>query len=50
IAVILISSELPELLGLSNRIVVLAKGKQTAVLSTEEATPETIMHYAMQGN
>lgn len=50
IAVILISSELPELLGLSNRIVVLAKGKQTAVLSMEEATPETIMHYAMQGN
>lgn len=50
IAVILISSELPELLGLSNRIVMLAKGKQTAVLSTEEATPETIMHYAMQGN
>ena len=47
IAVLLISSELPELLGLSNRIVVLAKGKQTAVLSTQEATPETIMHYAM---
>ncbi len=48
IAIILISSELPELLGLSNRIVVLAKGNQTAVLSTDEATPETIMHYAMQ--
>ncbi|KAB7732991.1 ATP-binding cassette domain-containing protein [Rudanella paleaurantiibacter] len=48
IAILLISSELPELLGLSNRIVVLAKGKQTAVLLGEEATQETIMHHAMQ--
>lgn len=46
-AVILISSELPELLGLSHRIVVLAKGKQTTVLSREEATAETVMQYAM---
>lgn len=48
IAIILISSELPELLGMSDRILVLAKGKQTAVLAKEEATPETIMRYAMQ--
>lgn len=48
IAIILISSELPELLGMSDRILVLAKGKQTAMLSKEEATPETIMRYAMQ--
>ena len=48
IAIILISSELPELLGLSDRIVVLAKGKQTALLSKKEATQETIMRYAMQ--
>ncbi|MBD2700245.1 sugar ABC transporter ATP-binding protein [Spirosoma sp. BT702] len=48
IAVILISSELPELLGLSDRILVLAKGKLTATLSTDEATQETIMRYAMQ--
>jgi hypothetical protein len=27
---------------------VLAKGKQTALLLGKEATPETIMHYAMQ--
>ncbi|TAE28163.1 MAG: sugar ABC transporter ATP-binding protein [Cytophagales bacterium] len=47
IAVLLISSELPELLGLSHRIVVLAKGKQTAVLLREEATPQTVMQYAM---
>lgn len=48
IAIILVSSELPELLGLSDRILVLAKGKQTALLSKEEATQETITRYAMQ--
>jgi inositol transport system ATP-binding protein len=48
IAIILISSELPELLGLSDRVLVLAKGKQTALLSKEDATQETIMRYAMQ--
>ncbi len=48
IAVVVISSELPEILGMSDRIVVLSKGKQTALLSKEEATQETIMKYAMQ--
>lgn len=49
IAIILISSELPELLGLSDRILVLSKGKQTALLATKAANQETLMHYAMQG-
>lgn len=48
IAIIMISSELPEILGLSDRILVISKGKQAAVLSKEEATQETIMAYAMQ--
>ncbi|MDB5240887.1 MAG: D-ribose transporter ATP-binding protein [Spirosoma sp.] len=48
IAIVLISSELPELLGLSDRVLVLSKGKQTALLSKDEATQETIMRYAMQ--
>ncbi|RIV18726.1 sugar ABC transporter ATP-binding protein [Fibrisoma montanum] len=47
IAIVIISSELPEILGLSDRILVLTKGKQTAMLSREEATQETIMAYAM---
>lgn len=47
IAIIMISSELPEILGLSDRILVLSKGKQTALLSKEEATQETIMRYAV---
>ncbi|GAB3263314.1 sugar ABC transporter ATP-binding protein [Larkinella harenae] len=47
IAVIMISSELPEILGLSDRILVLSQGQQTALLSKEDATQETIMHYAV---
>jgi len=46
-AIIMISSELPEILGLSDRILVLSKGKQTALLSKEEATQEVIMRYAV---
>ncbi|AEI47075.1 sugar ABC transporter ATP-binding protein [Runella slithyformis] len=48
IAVVMISSELPEILGMSDRILVLSKGRQTALLSKEEATQETIMKFAMQ--
>lgn len=48
IAVVMISSELPEILGLSHRILVLSKGKQTALLSNTEATQDTIMKFAMQ--
>ena len=48
IAVVMISSELPEILGLSHRILVLSKGKQTALLSTTEATQDMIMKFAMQ--
>ncbi|AWW00330.1 sugar ABC transporter ATP-binding protein [Arcticibacterium luteifluviistationis] len=47
IAIIMISSELPEVLGMSDRIVVLSEGKQTAILSGKEATQENIMHYAI---
>ena len=47
LAVIIISSELPEILGMSDRILVLSKGKQTVILSKFEATQENIMHYAI---
>ena len=47
LAVIIISSELPEILGMSDRILVLSKGKQTAIISKSEATQENIMHYAV---
>lgn len=48
IAIVLISSELPEILGMSDRILVLSKGKQTALLTRKEASQETIMNYAVQ--
>jgi ABC-type sugar transport system ATPase subunit len=48
--VILTSSELPELLTLADRIVVLAEGRLTAEFSRAEATEEKIMHAATGGS
>ena len=42
-AVLLASSELPELLGLCNRVAVMAEGRLTALLNRSEASEETIM-------
>lgn len=47
-AILMISSELPEILGMSDRIMVMSKGKQTALLSRKEASQELIMKYAVQ--
>ncbi|MDR3475080.1 MAG: ATP-binding cassette domain-containing protein [Devosia sp.] len=46
LAIILISSELPELLGMCHRLVVLHEGRMTAVLEGAEATQEVVMHAA----
>ena len=48
-AIILISSELPEILGMSDRILVMHEGRMKAILSREEANQETIMSYATGG-
>lgn len=45
-SILLISSELPEVLTLAHRILVIYNGRITATLSREEATEEKIMHYA----
>lgn len=47
IAVILISSELPEIIGSSDRIIVLAEGRKTGEFEGREAKQETIMERAM---
>jgi ABC-type sugar transport system ATPase subunit len=39
----MVSSELPEVLGMSHRVLVLNQGRQTALLEGETATPETVM-------
>ena len=46
-AILLVSSELPELLALCDRIVVLCEGRVTAVLPREDATQESILTAAM---
>jgi ribose transport system ATP-binding protein len=46
-AVIMISSELPEILGMSDRILVLRKGEIAAELTAEGATQESILLYAV---
>ncbi len=45
-AVLMISSEIPELMGLSDRIIVLAAGRLTGELPQEKFTQEEIMTYA----
>lgn len=44
--VLLISSEMEELMGMSDRILVLAEGKITGSLEKEEFNPDLIMSYA----
>jgi ribose transport system ATP-binding protein/rhamnose transport system ATP-binding protein len=46
LAIILISSEMPELVGMCDRIVVLLEGRQTAQFTREEATQENIIRAA----
>jgi ribose transport system ATP-binding protein len=45
-AIIMISSELPEILRMSHRVVVMCEGRVTGVLNVNEATQESIMKYA----
>jgi ABC-type sugar transport system ATPase subunit len=42
----MVSSELPEILGVSDRIVVMCEGKVTAELQNENLTEEDVIKYA----
>jgi ribose transport system ATP-binding protein len=46
VGLMMISSELPEVLGMSDRILVMRGGEITKELTRQEATEETIMSYA----
>ena len=46
-AILLISSDLPELLAMSDRIIVISKGKQMAEMTREEASPEKVLEFAL---
>ena len=47
-AIILISSEIPEIMGLSDRVIVMAEGRITGEIPREELSQELIMTYASQ--
>lgn len=47
IGIIMISSEMPEILGMSDRIIVMARGGITGEFTSEEADQEKIMNCAM---
>ena len=50
-SIIMISSELPEILRMSHRVVVMCEGRITGILDANELTQESIMTYAtMRGN
>ena len=42
----MISSEMPEILGMSDRIIVMCEGRVTGELDISEATQENIMTFA----
>ena len=49
-SIIMISSELPEILRMSDRILVMCEGRLTGELPIEEASQEAIMEYATMGH
>ena len=50
IAILVISSELPELIGLSDRILVMAAGRVVGEVSRAEATEQRVLNLAMREN
>ena len=47
-AIILISSEMPEILGMSDRIIIMCNGRKTGELNRDEASQERILEFAME--
>lgn len=45
-AILMISSEIPELMGLSDRIIVIAAGRLTGILERKDFSQENIMRFA----
>jgi len=45
-AIIMVSSEMPELIGMSNRVMVLCNGRCTGVLDKQQCSQESIMRLA----
>jgi ABC-type sugar transport system ATPase subunit len=47
LGLIVVSSELPEILALADRVLVMCEGRKTAELTRAEATPERVLHAAL---
>ena len=50
VAILMISSELPEVIGMSDRVLVMHEGKITGEVAGDDMTQEKIMHYATGGD
>jgi ribose transport system ATP-binding protein/inositol transport system ATP-binding protein len=48
VAIIMISSELPEVINMSDRIAVMCNGRITKILGRDDFSQETIMRYATE--
>ena len=48
-ALIVVSSELPEIIGLCDRVIVMKEGRKTAEFRHDELTEERILHCSMEG-
>ena len=46
LAVIMVSSEIPEILGMSDRVMVMRDGRMVAELTDNDLSPETLVRYA----
>ncbi len=46
VGILMISSELPEILGMSDRTLVMHEGRLVGELSREDASEERVMHFA----
>ena len=49
VAILMISSELPEVIGMADRVIVMQEGKLTGEVNKENMTQEVIMQYATGG-
>ncbi|ARF14967.1 sugar ABC transporter ATP-binding protein [Sporosarcina ureae] len=50
VAIVMISSELPEVIGMADRVLVMHEGQLMADIPKEEMTQERIMHFATGGD
>lgn len=49
VSIIMVSSELPEVIGMSDRVMVIQEGRVAGILDRQEASPESIMTLATGG-